>query len=355
MRLCDQLLKVPRRASIIHGLIEAYGLLQHMTVKPPLPTGKEELTAFHSQDFIDCLEKLNHEEDSEKDEELQMQFGLGYDCPIMPLVYDFSCAVAGATLQAAQSLIDCECRVAINWFGGWHHAKRDEAAGFCYVNDVVLGILKLREKFDKVLYIDVDLHHGDGVEDAFCFTPKVMTVSFHKYCPGFYPGTGTLQDVGTGKGKYYSVNVPLKDGITEEQYCHLFTNIMDEIYTCYSPDALALQCGVDTIADDPMQSFNLTPAAVAKCLRHVLDWSLPTLVVGGGGYNLANSARSWAYLTASVLDHKLPAEIPEHEYFLEYGPGYQLDISPSHLPNLNRDDYLEQVSSTIMRNVQNVR
>nr|XP_020025693.1 uncharacterized protein LOC109690638 [Castor canadensis] len=98
---------------------------------------------------------------------------------------------------------------------------RDEASGFCYLNDAVLGILRLRRKFDRILYVDLDLHHGDGVEDAFSFTSKVMTVSLHKFSPGFFPGTGDVSDVGLGKGRYYSVNVPIHDGIQDEKYYHI--------------------------------------------------------------------------------------------------------------------------------------
>ncbi|XP_022100459.1 histone deacetylase 8-like [Acanthaster planci] len=355
IKLCDTLLKVPKRAGMVHSLLEAYGLLQNMTVLPPHLTTKEDLTVFHSQDFVDCLERLNQEDDSEKNEELKLQFGLGYDCPTIPHVFDFVCLAAGATLRAAQALVHGESRVAINWCGGWHHAKRDEASGFCYVNDVVLGILKLREKFDRVLYLDLDLHHGDGVEDAFCYTPKVLTCSFHKYCPGFFPGTGSLDDVGIGKGKFYSVNVPLKDGIQDNQYFSIFCRVVDQIKQCYRPSAVVVQCGADTLADDPMQSFNLTPAGLARCLHHVTTaWQLPALLLGGGGYRLANTARCWANLTSTVLGCRLPAEIPEHEHFLEYGPDYQLDISPTHRPNLNSDEYIEKIIASITDNLEKI-
>jgi histone deacetylase 1/2 len=109
------------------------------------------------------------------------------------------------------------CDIAINWAGGLHHAKKSEASGFCYVNDIVLGILELLRYYARVLYIDIDVHHGDGVEEAFYTTDRVMTVSFHKYGE-FFPGTGELKDVGVQKGKYYSVNVPLRDGIDDESY-----------------------------------------------------------------------------------------------------------------------------------------
>ncbi|XP_063288312.1 histone deacetylase 8 isoform X2 [Pelobates fuscus] len=217
VELCDTVLsKVPRRASMVHSLIEAYGLLKYMRVVKPKVATMEEMAAFHTDSYLQHLRKVSEEGDNDEPETLE--YGLGYDCPITEGIYDYAAAVGGATITAAEQLNEGKTRIAFNWPGGWHHAKKDEASGFCYLNDAVLGILKLRQKFDRVLYIDMDLHHGDGVEDAFSFTSKVMTVSLHKFSPGFFPGTGDLCDIGLGKGRYYSVNVPLQDGIKDDQY-----------------------------------------------------------------------------------------------------------------------------------------
>eukprot|EP00057_Strongylocentrotus_purpuratus_P033372 XP_791175.2 PREDICTED: histone deacetylase 8 [Strongylocentrotus purpuratus] len=355
LQLCDQVPKIPKRASMVHTLIEAYDLLDHVTPVSPEFATKDELLTFHSQEYIEFLERVNLEEDSEKDEELKQQFGLGYDCPSLPLVYDFVRLVAGASLSCAKALIQQKCRIAINWNGGWHHARRDEAAGFCYVNDIVLAILKLKEHFNRVLYVDLDLHHGDAVDDAFIFTPKVMTVSLHKFSPGFFPGTGSLNRVGGGRGKFYTISVPLKDGIKDEQYSDLFTRVIEQVRVKFQPSVVVVQCGADTLSSDPMQSFNLTPLGVGQCVSRVLSWKLPTLLLGGGGYNMANTARCWSYLTGLVLGQKLPSEIPDHEFFLEYGPGYQLEVCPAHYTNYNTVEYMETVAKAITKNLENVR
>ncbi|KAM9269834.1 histone deacetylase 8 [Cariama cristata] len=214
--LCDSLCKVPKRASMVHSLIEAYSLLDQMKIVKPKVASMEELASFHTDAYLQHLQKVSEEGDDDHPE--SVEYGLGYDCPATEGIFEYAAAVGGATITAAQCLLDGKCKVAINWPGGWHHAKKDEASGFCYLNDAVLGILRLRQKFDRVLYIDLDLHHGDGVEDAFSFTSKVMTVSLHKFSPGFFPGTGDLTDVGLGKGRYYSVNVPIQDGIQDEKY-----------------------------------------------------------------------------------------------------------------------------------------
>jgi len=124
-------------------------------------------------------------------------------------------------LGAANRIASGSADIAINWAGGLHHAKKREASGFCYINDIVLGILELLRTYPRVLYIDIDCHHGDGVEEAFYTTDRVMTCSFHKFGE-YFPGTGTQEDRGRGKGKGYAVNVPLKDGITDESFRSVF-------------------------------------------------------------------------------------------------------------------------------------
>ena len=127
---------------------------------------------------------------------------------------------------AAERIAGGATDIAINCAGGLHHAKKREASGFCYINDIVLCILELLRSVSRVLYIDIDCHHGDGVEEAFYTTNRVMTCSFHKYGE-FFPGTGTLQDRGRGKGKGYAVNVPLKDGITDDSFRSVFEPVSE--------------------------------------------------------------------------------------------------------------------------------
>lgn len=122
---------------------------------------------------------------------------------------------------AAERIASGAADITINWAGGLHHAKKREASGFCYINDINLAILELLRTYPRVLYIDVDCHHGDGVEEAFYTTDRVMTCSFHKFGE-YFPGTGTQDDRGRGKGKGYAVNVPLKDGITDEAFKGVF-------------------------------------------------------------------------------------------------------------------------------------
>ncbi|XP_061664346.1 histone deacetylase 8 [Syngnathoides biaculeatus] len=352
VQTCDSFAKVPNRARMVHSLIEAYGLLNYMSVVKPQVATIKDIGLFHSDFYLEHLHKVSQEGDN--DDPDSAEYGLGYDCPVVEGIFDYAAAVGGATLTAAQCLVDQTCRVAINWAGGWHHAKKDQASGFCYINDAVLGILKLRDRYKRVLYVDVDLHHGDGVEEAFSFTSKVMTVSLHKFSPGFFPGTGDVSNIGVSRGRWYTVNVPLEDGIRDDRYYQVFSSVLPDVRAHYKPDAVVMQLGADTMAGDPMCSFNMTPLGVAMCLQDVLKWSLPTLLLGGGGYHLANTARCWTYLTAVILGKTLASEIPDHEFFTEYGPDYSLEISPSCRPDRNDAKQLEDVVAKIKRNLKNV-
>ncbi|XP_064526465.1 histone deacetylase 8 isoform X1 [Pseudopipra pipra] len=314
-------LRVQPGASMVHSLIEAYCLLDQMKIVKPKVASMEEMASFHTDAYLQHLQKV---------------------MTVQPLKGSLSMR---RPWEEPPSLQPSAC---------WTASARDEASGFCYLNDAVLGILRLRQKFDRVLYIDLDLHHGDGVEDAFSFTSKVMTVSLHKFSPGFFPGTGDVTDVGLGKGRYYSVNVPIQDGIQDEKYYQICETVLKEVYAAFNPDAVVLQLGADTIAGDPMCSFNMTPEGVGKCLKYVLQWQLATLVLGGGGYNLANTARCWTYLTGVILGRTLSSEIPDHEFFTEYGPDYVLEITPSCRPDRNEPQRIQEILNSIKGNLKHV-
>jgi len=236
------------------------------------------------------------------------------------------------------------CDIAINWAGGLHHARKDEASGFCYVNDAVLAILEMLKYHPRVLYIDIDVHHGDGVQDAFYLTDRVMTVSLHKYGNNYFPGTGDSSEVGAKKGKYYSINVPLRDGIDDKNYVSLFKSVIQMVMDFYRPTSVVLQCGADSLRNDRLGCFNLTTRGHAECVRFVKKFGLPMLVVGGGGYTIKNVARCWTYETAVLLDQEINNELPYNDYFQYFGPDFQLHPDfPIVIDNLNTRGYLESL------------
>ncbi|CAG5964899.1 unnamed protein product [Menidia menidia] len=201
------------------------------------------------------------------------------------------------------------------------------------------------------MYIDIDIHHGDGVEEAFYTTDRVMTVSFHKYGE-YFPGTGDLRDIGAGKGKYYAVNFPLRDGIDDESYEQIFKPVMAKVMEMYQPSAVVLQCGSDSLSGDRLGCFNLTIRGHAKCVEYMKSFNLPLLMLGGGGYTIRNVARCWTYETAVALDTEIPDELPYNDYFEYFGPDFKLHISPSNMTNQNTQEYLDKIKQRLFENLR---
>lgn len=244
--------------------------------------------------------------------------------------------------------------VSINWAGGLHHAKKCEASGFCYANDIVLAILELLKHHKRVLYIDIDIHHGDGVEEAFYTTDRVLTVSFHKFGE-YFPGTGDVKDVGALGGKYYSVNFPLKDGMDDLSYSSVFKPVIGQIMQIYQPGAIVLQCGADSLCGDRLGCFNLSIKGHADCVRFVLAQKLPTLILGGGGYTIRNVSRCWTYETAVILGDDIDDELPYNDYYEYYGPDYRLHFEPSTMENLNIPENLEKIKAKVFEHLKQLQ
>ena len=215
------------------------------------------------------------------------------------------------------------------------------------MNDCVLGILELLKQHERVLYIDIDIHHGDGVEEAFYTTDRVMTCSFHKY-GDYFPGTGDWRDLGYGKGKNSSINFPLREGMDDDSFRYIFKPIIQGIMQRFRPGAVVLQCGADSLTGDRLGCFNLTLRGHASCVEYVKSFGLPTLVLGGGGYTMRNVARCWTYETSVLLDTPIPDELPYSDYFEYFGPDYNLHIKPSNMENKNSKTYLESVTGRLL-------
>uniref|UniRef100_A0A7N0UZN5 Histone deacetylase n=1 Tax=Kalanchoe fedtschenkoi TaxID=63787 RepID=A0A7N0UZN5_KALFE len=278
------------------------------------------------------------------------KFNVGHDCPVFYGLYDFCRTYAGGSVNGARKLNDKLCDIAINWAGGLHHAKRSEACGFCYVNDIVLAILELLEVHERVLYVDIDSHHGDGVEEAFYLTDRVMTVSFHKF-GDYFPGSGDIRDIGSGKGKYYSVNVPLEDGIDDDSYQFMFKPIMRKVMEVYDPNDVVLQCGADSLSGDRLGCFNLTIKGHGECVKFMRSFNVPLLLLGGCGFTIRNVARCWCYETAVALNMEIPDVIPDNKYYDCYGPDFKLYVPPSDMENRNKMAQLEKVKAEVLDNL----
>ncbi|XP_008120699.2 histone deacetylase 1 isoform X1 [Anolis carolinensis] len=340
----------PHRIRMTHNLLLNYGLYRKMEIYRPYKASAEEMTKYHSDDYIKFLRSIRPDNMSEYSKQMQ-RFNVGEDCPVFDGLFEFCQLSTGGSVASAVKLNKQQTDIAVNWAGGLHHAKKSEASGFCYVNDIVLAILELLKYHQRVLYVDIDIHHGDGVEEAFYTTDRVMTASFHKYGE-YFPGTGDLRDIGAGKGKYYAVNYPLRDGIDDESYEAIFKPVMSKVMETFQPSAVALQCGSDSLSGDRLGCFNLTIKGHAKCVEFIKSFNLPMLMLGGGGYTIRNVARCWTYETAVALNTEIPNELPYNDYFEYFGPDFKLHISPSNMTNQNTNEYLEKIKQRLFENLR---
>ncbi|KAI5969874.1 hypothetical protein CANMA_001073 [Candida margitis] len=343
----------PHRIRMAHSLIMNYGLYKKMEIYRAKPATKQEMCQFHTDEYIDFISRVSPDNLDMFSKE-SVKFNVGDDCPVFDGLFEYCGISGGGSMEGAARLNRGKCDIAINYAGGLHHAKKSEASGFCYLNDIVLGIIELLRYHPRVLYIDIDVHHGDGVEEAFYTTDRVMTCSFHKYGE-FFPGTGELRDIGVGKGKYHSVNVPLRDGIDDATYKSIFEPVISKIVEWYQPSAIVLQCGGDSLSGDRLGCFNLSMEGHANCINFVKSLNIPLMVVGGGGYTMRNVARTWAYESGLLNNVKLPAELPYNEYYEYYAPNYTLEVRPSNMYNQNSPEFLDKIMTSIVANLENTK
>ncbi|KAI5991572.1 histone deacetylase complex catalytic component RPD3 [Pisolithus albus] len=343
----------PTRIRMCHSLVMNYGLYKKMEIFRAKPATKREMTQFHSDEYVDFLSRITPSNMNQYIKE-QHKYNVGDDCPVFDGLFDYCSISAGGSMEGAARLSRDKCDIAINWAGGLHHAKKSEASGFCYVNDIVLGILELLRYHSRVLYIDIDVHHGDGVEEAFYTTDRVMTVSFHKYGE-YFPGTGELRDIGIGKGKHYALNFPLRDGVSDENYKSVFEPVIRQVMEYYDPSAIVLQCGTDSLSGDKLGCLNLSMRGHANCVKFVKSFNKPLLLLGGGGYTMRNVSRAWAFETGLAAGVELGRDIPVNEYYEYFGPDYELDVKASNTEDMNTPEYLERVKNIVLDNVRRLK
>ncbi|KFY18321.1 hypothetical protein V493_08720 [Pseudogymnoascus sp. VKM F-4281 (FW-2241)] len=344
----------PQRIKMTHSLITHTGIYKKLSIFRAKPATADEMKNFHADDYVDFLERVTPETVLPDTEE---SFGLdGSDCPAFEGVFRYSAISAGGSLEGAAKLGQNNCDIAINWSGGLHHAMKSHASGFCYINDIVLGILELLRHYPRVLYIDIDVHHGDAVETAFLTTDRVMTASFHQYSlsTGFFPQTGSVGDIGRGKGGNFSVNFPLSKGIDDASYKGIFEPVIKEIMARFSPSVIVLQCGADSLNQDKLGGLNLSMRGHANCIEFVKRLSVPTLVLGGGGYTIRNVARAWAYETGVLVGVDLqPSDLPVNDEY--YQVNYKLDVcAATDKKNLNTVQVLEANKIRIFENLRSI-
>ncbi|GAA5160221.1 MULTISPECIES: acetoin utilization protein AcuC [Amycolatopsis] len=301
----------PVRLQLTIRLATELGVLDGVPLLVPEPASETELLRVHAPEYLEAVKQAPMAG-------WDVGHGLGTaDNPVFSDMHDSSALVVGSTLLAARKIAEGEARRAVNIAGGLHHAMRDHAAGFCVYNDCAVSISWLLEHgFDRIAYIDTDVHHGDGVQAAFYDDPRVLTVSLHQHPFTLWPGTGYSAEVGTGEAEGCAVNLPLPPGTRDAGWLRAFHAVVPSVLEAFRPQLLVTQCGVDSHEEDPLADLSLTVdghRAIYSTLRDLAErytggrW----LAVGGGGYQLIRVVpRSWTHLLATVLDRDVPPETP---------------------------------------------
>jgi acetoin utilization protein AcuC len=301
------------RAGKVRKILNSMALLSGDNITEVAPTPAERITLkkFHSARYLHALRTA--EKGHWDTEALDMGIGT-LDCPIFAGMYDYATLATGGTLTGVKMVLSGSADITFNPSGGFHHAGPERAAGFCYIDDVVLACMILAEEGKRVLYLDVDVHHGDGVAYGFYERSDVMTISFHENPEALFPGTGFAKEIGKGQGKGYCVNVPLPIGTYDEVYMKTFKAIALPLIDAYNPDVIVFELGADALAGDPLAHLCLTNNTYADIIEHLLSFNLPIVATGGGGYNVENTVRAWA-LAWSVFSGA------ESEHDMHHGVG----------------------------------
>jgi acetoin utilization deacetylase AcuC-like enzyme len=427
----------------------------------PHPATRQQLTTFHGESFVDHLTKGQHaqagvsqpprkrqrvvsdagtsDSDSNTGSDsdvsrtshgkrtawVKNQFGLQDDCPTFDGLKKHVSLIAGASITAADLLATGQADIAIAWDGGRHHAKKHAASGFCYINDAVLAILALRKprkvfvtttvprgsgdeatvrkttikRVQRVLYLDLDLHWGDGVEEAFHTSASVLTLSIHHYAPGFFPCYTASSDsrygapgsLGADPGAAgTTINIPLAMGTSDASLERVMEATVEPVVEAWQPEMVVVQCGVDGLAADPMAVWNLSAAAYVTAIQRVLGWKKPTLLLGGGGYDTANAARCWSLITAAALGRyedttkrraaapsfephtlvdresveakpddnvqtqsiSLETGVPDHAFWPAYAPHYTLNVPAGEMIDHNPPAYFDEIHTCLSARIE---
>ena len=307
----------PKRYKDTFELLQRLGIFDEKVKHyKPRRASEEDLEMVHSQDYIRSVKR-------------KCQKGTGYldygDTPARRGVYEASCAKVGGSILGANLIMQGDVNHAFNVGGGLHHATRNSAAGFCVFNDVAIAARHLQQRhgLNKIAIVDVDGHHGDGTQWTFYKEP-ILTISLHRYggnlLGNFYPGTGSVDEIGEGEGKGYSVNVPLPQGTFDEAYIEAFNEIVPPLIEKYKPEILLNQFGVDTHYQDPLVGLSLTTKSFVKISSalHELAHKISDgryLIFGGGGYEPSNVARCWALMFITVAGVMPKSEAMYRELF----------------------------------------
>ncbi len=287
------------RAQSTMRLIREEGFLNEpwIRVEEPKKIPKERLFQSHEPAFIEALERANS---GEWDEEF-LQFHLGGDdCPVFPGLFDYVLLYTSATLTGVDLIINENANVVFNPMGGFHHAHRGFAEGFCYVNDVIVAIDTFLAQGLRVAYIDIDAHHGNGVQDAYYQDDRVLTISLHQTGKTLYPWSGFETEIGKGIGEGFNINVPLPPETDDEAFGMVFDRLITKTVRLFRPNVVVAVAGADTHKNDPLTNLSITNNGMVEAIERIRNYSNHLLLLGGGGYDITSTSRAWCRMWAAA-------------------------------------------------------
>ncbi len=288
----------PSRAVRLRELLDQVGFLGvpgTREVSPRAPDAAD-VALVHDPGYVDALRRAN---DAFHEDLLAYNLGRA-ECPVFPGVFDYATGCVAATLRGLEAILDEGAAVAFNPVGGMHHAMPGHAEGFCYLNDAAIALARWQQRGARLAYLDLDAHHGNGVQEVFYESDQVLTISLHESGRTLYPFGGFEDEIGEGPGRGYTVNFPLPEETDDELYGAVFEAVVVPLLEAFDPDGIVAVVGVDTLAQDPLAHLKLTNHAVERCMRRVARLGRPVLALGGGGYTMDAAARAWALAWAAL-------------------------------------------------------
>lgn len=322
-----------RRLLLTHDLMSSFGILSEADILAPRLATDEELTLVHDPRYIQFVRDQGH---SEKELPQAGSYGLGTeDVPCFANMHESAALIVGGTLNAVDAVMKGQSQHAFNPAGGLHHAFSGRASGFCIYNDCSVAIAYMRKHWNaRVLYIDTDAHHGDGVQWSFYDDPNVLTISMHETGKYLFPGTGNTTERGDGSGYGYSINVPLDAFTEDDSFLDIYQELVTKLVKGFKPDVILTQNGCDAHAYDPLTHLSCTmkiyqeiPRLAHRLAHEYCDgrW----IAVGGGGYDIWRVVpRAWTLLWSEMSDQPLSDQPLPNEWLERWQPQSELQLPP---------------------------